>query len=267
MKLKIILATAAFAVASLCHADVPVLIYHRISDQFPPGANVTSPAKFSQQMAYLAAEGYMTLSMDELVAGMQGKQLLPRKPIVITFDDGWRDVLSAVPILNKHGFKASFWIITKTLQDTENGQRLDFVDIKKLAENPRFDVQAHSVTHPWDHPKSTLLSWAEGRTPGKGSADVRYELAESKRVLEVTLRRPVDYFSWPIGESNDEMVQIAKEVGYKALLTDENGAPNVVGGDVFKIKRVTVDGACDMKVFMMQLVNFTTRHCQTSEKK
>ena len=266
MKFKSLFATALIMAAALCQAAVPVLTYHRISSRLPAGETVISPAMFSQQMEYLAEQGYTTLSMDELVATMQGTQPLPQKPVVLTFDDGWSSVLTAVPILNKHSFKASFWIITKFLHETENGTRLDYADIKKLAENPRFDIQSHSTTHPWDHPRSTLLSWVEGRTPGKGPADVRHELAESKRVLEMTLRRPVDYFAWPQGFYNEEMLQMAKDAGYKALLTIENGKPNEVGGDVFRIKRVSINGACDMKIFVVQLADATKRDCAFKQR-
>ena len=262
MKFKKFLAAAVLTVGSLCHAAVPVLIYHQISDTLPPSETVISLAKFSQQMAYLAGQGYTTLSMDELVAVMQGRQSLPEKPIVLTFDDGYKDVLLAVPVLNKYNFKASFWLITGPLQEG-HPLYLDWASIKKLVQNPRFEVQSHSVTHPWDYPVDTLQSWAEGKTPRKGLADVRSELAASKHVLETGLGRPVNYFAWPLGLYNDEMVQMAKEVGYKALLTVDDRAPNIVGGDVFKIKRMNVGGACDMKSFIAQLVDFRARNCPT----
>jgi len=62
------------------------------------------------------------------------------------------------------------------------------------------------------------------------------------------LNRGVPYLAWPCGWYNDTLIQIAKEVGYKALLTIDVGG-NTQGGDIFRIKRVVVNGACNMSVF------------------
>jgi peptidoglycan/xylan/chitin deacetylase (PgdA/CDA1 family) len=92
---------------------------------------------------------------------------------------------------------------------------------------------------------------------------VRAELVDSKAALEARLGRPVDYLAWPVGWYTDEMLQLAKEAGYRAVLTAEDGV-NAPGGDVFRIRRVFVDGACDMEAFRRVLSEPAYRPCQTS---
>jgi peptidoglycan/xylan/chitin deacetylase (PgdA/CDA1 family) len=237
---------------------VPVLIYHQIvAGEHPGNETVISLRRFTEQMDHLAAEGYRTLSMDELIAVMEKRQPLPQKAVVLTFDDGWKNVLNAVPALDRHGFKASFWIITDKGIGHPN---LTWPDIEALARNPRFEIQSHTASHPW-HRRDNLVTWMEGKVPGRGPADVRAELVDSKRTLEKRLGRAVDYVAWPVGWFNEAMVRLAREAGYKAVLTAEDGW-NSPGDDVFRIKRVFVDGACTAADFRRILVDSVYRPCQ-----
>lgn len=244
-------------------AGIPVLIYHEIvTDRArTPGETVIALERFEEQMRLLANEGWRTLSIDELVAIMRKERRAPAKAVVLTFDDGWKNVLNAVPVLERHRMQASFWIITGAGAGTGNGY-LDWSDIEALAKNPRFRIGSHTVSHPWDA-KDNLVTWMNAPAPGKDRAAVRAELADSKATLEAHLGRRVDYLAWPVGWYTDAMVQLAQEVGYRALLTAEDGG-NVSGGDVFRIRRVFVDGACDIASFRRILVEPAYRPCQAS---
>ena len=246
--------------ASPGDAGIPVLIYHEIAtDGRSAGETVISLDLFEQQMRHLASEGYRTLSMDELVAVMQRRRPLPRKAVVLTFDDGWKSVLNAVPILERHGMMASFWIITGAGIGSDY---LEWSDIERLSRNPLFQVESHTVSHPWNA-KDNLVTWMSGKIAGKDSASARAELADSKATLEARLGRRVDYLAWPVGWYTPELVQLARDVGYRALLTAEDGT-NSPGDDVLRIKRVFVDGACDMASFRRLLREPAYRPCQTS---
>src|SRR5262245_27066744 len=153
---------------------VPVLIYHEIvTDDRPPGETVIHLDRFRQQMAWLKSHGYRTLTLPELAAVLAGAYPAPERAVVLTFDDGWKSVLHAVPVLEDYGFAASFWIIA--------GERgigepyLEWADIVQLDRHPLFEVASHTLSHPWD-PANSLVTWVDGRTPGKGVADARWEL-------------------------------------------------------------------------------------------
>src|ERR1700712_4161674 len=83
---------------------VPVLMYHHVSPS--PGMITVSPENFAAQMAYVARAGYTTVSAAQLAAYLAGDPL-PRKSIVLTFDDGYLDNwVHAHPVLEKHGLTA-----------------------------------------------------------------------------------------------------------------------------------------------------------------
>ena len=239
---------------------VPILIYHEIAaDEKEPGETTISLSRFKEQMQLLADEGYTTLSIRELIQFMRGERAVRPRSVVLTFDDGWRSVLQAVPVLNQHRFKASFWIIAGP--KGIGGEYLDWPQIAALAQDANFEIGSHTLSHPWD-PKDNLVTWVEGRGSERGVSDAFLELQESREILEARLGRPVRYLAWPCGWYNDTLIRLAQEAGYEALLTVEPGV-NVPGADLLRIRRNFIDGACDMTVFK-QVLQWPHYHvCQT----
>jgi len=237
---------------------VAVLIYHEVvTDDRPESDTAISLAHFSEQMELLADEGFKTVSIAELVRYMKGEAALPANAVAITFEDGWKSALNATPVLDRHGFKASFWIITG---NGIGGDYLGWSDIEKLAANPRFEIYSHTVSHPWD-PRNNLVTWVQGANKEEGRRDALYELSESRRVLEQRLGRPVPFLAWPSGWFDDTLVGLAQQAGYSALLTTESGI-NHRGDDVLRIKRTFVDGACDLLTFRRTVTTGRYAGCQ-----
>ena len=91
---------------------IPVLNYHQINDTDHNAMTVTTE-EFEREMAYLEANGYHAITPDQLVSYLHGGNKLPDKPVLITFDDGYEDnYLNAYPILKKHGFTATIFLIS-----------------------------------------------------------------------------------------------------------------------------------------------------------
>jgi peptidoglycan/xylan/chitin deacetylase (PgdA/CDA1 family) len=237
---------------------IPVLVYHEIrGDGAPPGETVISLERFEEQMDHLAREGWRTLSMDELLAFMRGERPFgEERAVVLTFDDGWRSALNAIPALERHGFQASFWIIAHA---GIGGENLDWADVQRIDAHPHFEVGSHTAHHPWD-PLQNLVTWVDGRVPGRGVEDVRAELEGSRHLLEARLGRPVRRLAWPCGWYNERLIALAREAGYEAILTTDDG-PNRVGDDPLRIRRVNVDGSCDLASFASILEEPRYRSC------
>jgi peptidoglycan/xylan/chitin deacetylase (PgdA/CDA1 family) len=235
---------------------IPVLIYHEVLPSLEdPGETRISLDRFREQMKYLHDNGYTTMSIDELVAFMKGGAA-PEKGVVLTFDDCWLSMRDAIPVLNHYRFKASFWIFPGT---GIGYPYMEWPEIVEMAGNSNFEIGSHALTHPWRN--EDLVTWAEGRTAGRTLADATWEIEESRRIFEKMLQRKVKYFAWPKGAFNGSLVDVAREAGYEALLTTEEGA-NVPGDDVFRIKRIFVDGACDMEVFAKTLTDHRYYRCK-----
>ena len=99
--------------------DTPMIfMYHGVADaDEDPNQLCVSPARFAEQMAWLARRGLRGVGIAELVDAMRaGRQ---RGLVGLTFDDGYTNVLeTALPVLRRHGFGATAYIISDRLGGT-----------------------------------------------------------------------------------------------------------------------------------------------------
>jgi peptidoglycan/xylan/chitin deacetylase (PgdA/CDA1 family) len=127
---------------------VPVLEYHRIVPSAEAGDSlpglVVSPDLFSAQMDALAAAGWHTITLatlgDDLLAGRAPSA----KSFVVSIDDGWYDGYKyAFPILQAHGFVATFFVISSRIGIT------DFLSASELASLVAAgnEIGNHTVDH------------------------------------------------------------------------------------------------------------------------
>ena len=98
-------------------AQVPILMYHHISDVAPKNvldwSLTVTPTVFNQQLDYLQAHGYHSITLNQLFNALYYGMALPSKPIILTFDDGYADNYQfAYPLLLKHGYSGTFYIIS-----------------------------------------------------------------------------------------------------------------------------------------------------------
>jgi peptidoglycan/xylan/chitin deacetylase (PgdA/CDA1 family) len=239
-------------------AGVPNLLYHQISTPSSPLSiddTTLDIQSFSEQMKSLHNSGYRTLSTSELVGRLRSGEDLPPNAVSIHFDDGWRSVLAAVPVLKQYHFGATFWLIVEMI-----GQPgyLTWDDVAELANNPEFEFQSHTMTHPW-HGGDDLLAWAE-RNSLEDRARIQWELQESKAELERKLKRKVDLLAWPKGAYSDQLIEEAVRAGYSGLFTVEWGLSKK-GGDPLRIPRSYIGGHCDLDDFKQILADGHSREC------
>lgn len=100
---------------------VPILMYHRINVPPPTASPITRgltvhPADFARQMKWLKRNGYRTVTQRQLFSALLRERQLGRKPIMITFDDGYRDAFhKAAPVLSRLGMRATAYVISRRI--------------------------------------------------------------------------------------------------------------------------------------------------------
>ncbi|HSY91281.1 MAG TPA: polysaccharide deacetylase family protein [Candidatus Binatus sp.] len=188
----------------LCHSE-PGYVRYILGEQ-----------NFREQIDWLRKEGMRGLSVSDSLAEDH-----PRV-IVLTFDDGCESDLSiAAPILKQAGFSATFYITLGFL-----GQRGYLVprQVRELGD-AGFEIGCHSMTHAYLNDLD--------------AAGLRREIADAKTQLEDILGRPVHHFSCPGGRWSANVVQVAREAGYRSVASSRIGA-NRRGSDPFHLARVAV---------------------------
>lgn len=193
---------------------VPVLLYHQILPN-PTNFITTAPEVFDRQMKTLSDFGYKTITLDQLYENLTKGKPLPKKPVLITFDDGWKNQYqNAIPILLKYKFKAAFFVNPQTI-NFKNRTFMNTADLVDLDKHG-FDVQSHT----WAH--SNLII-KRGETPAAYNARLVHELKDSKVWLEQLLKKRMDYFAYPYGFYNSFVLKAVANTGYKMAFTVNSG--------------------------------------------
>jgi peptidoglycan/xylan/chitin deacetylase (PgdA/CDA1 family) len=200
---------------------VTVLNYHKIADDNI--ALAVSPPDFAKQMAYLAEEGYTTISPDDLLENQLNGKPLPEKPVLITFDDGYEDnYVNAYPILKQYGFKATIFVITDYL--SQNSAYLTWEQAREM--------QAGGMTiasHTMQHKPLTEL----------GDAELKRELEGSKAAIEYQMGAQNVYLAYPTGAYNLKVMKQVEEAGYKGAFTIKYGGVNAASS-LYALERVPI---------------------------
>lgn len=200
------LALAAPAAAREHSLAVPILMYHVIAAPLAhapyPGLYVP-PAEFDAQMHALAASGFHAVTLDEVEAAWNGTATLPPKPIVLTFDNGYRSQLTrALPVL-----RAMHWVGDENLQLTglppaQGG--LSTRDVRALvAAGWELDTQGY------DH--------ADLR--GLDGSQLDFQVAATRRTLQRRFDVPVRWFCYPSGDYDRGVVAAVRAAGYVGATT------------------------------------------------
>jgi peptidoglycan/xylan/chitin deacetylase (PgdA/CDA1 family) len=118
---------------------VPVLTYHHISSK----DGYLSPTAFAEQMAMLHEAGFTSIGADQFKAFLRDGAPLPRKPVLITFDDGIESVWTqADPVLKRYGMRAVVFVITS--QIGKSVYYLNQEQLRAVAASGRWDLESHS---------------------------------------------------------------------------------------------------------------------------
>ncbi|HXY70327.1 MAG TPA: polysaccharide deacetylase family protein [Gemmatimonadales bacterium] len=215
---------------------IPVLMYHRVEDAPPAtrhGIWVTTDA-FAAQLDSLARRGFTPITFGDYAAWLDGARGLPRRPVVLTFDDGYADNhANALPLLRRHGMRAVVFLIgdrnvTTNLWDAAAGE----TQVPLLAADQIREMQAHGIefaSHTLSHPRLTDLD----------AERLAAELEGSRRAIAERTGRPVLAVCYPYGAVSAAVKDAAARAGYAFGVASDSG-PLRLGEDLFEIRRAQV---------------------------
>lgn len=224
-------------------------MYHNIGVP-PQGARLRNlyvrVGAFARQMFMLRMLGYKGLSMSAAMPYLRGEK--QGRVAVITFDDGYVDTLEqALPILQKHGFSATCYVISQRTGQYNEWDAASLNVRKSLMNDEQvrawhaagMEVGAHSRTHP--------------RLTGCTDAELQNEIAGSKADLETLLGQPVTQFCYPYGDLDERVVAATRQAGFDAATTVQRGRARA-GDDAMLLRRVLVSGSTFPHLFILKLL-------------
>jgi len=191
---------------------IPILMYHYVEyvqdkkDTIRESLNI-NPNTFEQQVKTLSDAGYTFMTAKELGKVLDGKMELPKKPVLLTFDDGHWDLdTNVLPILKKYNAKATAYIISGFIggSDFLTSQQLEDVISSGLVE-----IGAHTVHH---------ISLR-----GKFLPIVQYEVGQSKSNLENKYNVAIVSFAYPGGAFDAQAMRVVKDSGFSTAVSTVPG--------------------------------------------
>jgi peptidoglycan/xylan/chitin deacetylase (PgdA/CDA1 family) len=226
-------------------SPVAILMYHVINPAPAgapfPGLYVT-PAEFATQMQALAQAGYHAVTMDQMLAYWRAGTPLPAgKPIVLSFDNGYQSQYTeALPVLRNLGWVGVENIQLTGLPPSQGG--LSQTQIRGLlAAGWELDTQGYS------HADLIALN----------STQLRYQVANTRSVLQRRYHVAVNWFCYPSGHYNATVIQAVKEAGYVGSTTVIPGWASP-GEDPFRLPRLRVLGGTGPQVLLNEIDSIRT---------
>lgn len=201
---------------SMFEGHVPILCYHKLGP-YPRGVKLSglyvSEALFARQLAELEAAGFTSLSLDSAFGGSSSA-----RGIVLTFDDGFRNVLRyGLPVLARHGFRAVQFIVADLIGKTNEWEQAQGEVTEPLMDRSEIRewlAAGHAIgSHSCTHPHLSRIPLAKARE----------EIIASKKKLEDLFGRPVEHFCYPYGDRNEAVVDLVREAGYRTACTMDFG--------------------------------------------
>jgi peptidoglycan/xylan/chitin deacetylase (PgdA/CDA1 family) len=201
------------------HSFLPILLFHRVTDDIPPdGLTVTTD--WFRGLCELLVKRFHVVSLSEAMDLLETRKQLPRRTVALTFDDCYQNNLFAARLLAEYKLPACFFIPTafpgtdhvfpwdRGLKQMAN---LTWKDIEEIADLGH-EVGSHTVSHA-DLAKMSM-------------EEMRRELVDSKQTLEKHLGRPLKWFAYPFGSHvhfPPERLSLVFEAGYRGCFSGYGG--------------------------------------------
>ncbi len=215
---------------------VVVFCYHGISDD---GFRYSVKRQdFQEQINYLLGHGYTPITLTDLHKYLDGELKITKPSFLLTFDDGYSNILSVRDFLNGKRIKPVVFVLSDEIKANfdELGQKFEFMATQNLQRllMDGWAIGCHSATHA---DFATLTDSA-----------LTTEIVDPKQILETTLGTAVTSFSYPKGRYGKKVENMVLSAAYKSAFTMDDGILSSKTNPL-RIPRVGVDSTHTMRDF------------------
>jgi len=192
------------------HTPVPILVFHHVQGWLGGSSYMyVSTSQFAGQLRYLRSHGYQPVTMRQVWGDWTGKADLPRRPVVLSFDDGYPDqYANAARRLRRYHWPAVLNLVA------HRGTALSDAQVRRMVKWG-WEIGSHTLGHP------ILTRCSE--------ATLRRELVMSRRILHHRFAVQVDFLCYPGGAYDGRVVRAARDAGYLAATSIRYGAATPYG--------------------------------------
>lgn len=240
--------TRAEAQAAERAADIPILMYHSIDDHGPPelAPYRVTPAAFQEQLRFLRKHGYHSVSLGEWATCIANGTPLPGRPVIITFDDGYKKfITNAAPLLEAADFRAAIMVVTAKVGGVADWDVTSALPLKLMGwdelrdlQQRGFEIGSHTTCH------ADLLTLSD-------EAIVR-DCSEARAALRDQLGREVISVAFPWGRNDNRVRAALARGGYRIGLAASGGRSSLSDSPMH-LPRIEIFGHDDIDTFARRL--------------
>lgn len=199
----------------------PILMYHSLDKDRIETYAAVDPVVFRQQMESIKDGGYKVVPLSQYCRLLKSGKPIPRNLVVITFDDGYKDNLKAVEILEDFGYPATIFIIVEKVG--KEGY-LSGEDIVSILSDTEVSIGSHTLTHAY--------------LPDQKKERIKREIFQSKKQLEEHFSQNIETISYPIGGFTEKVLMDVEEAGYLCACATNRGFSKKLNR--FALRRIKV---------------------------
>jgi len=209
--------------------EVPILMYHQVED-ISKYVNLgeyrklfVDPGEFAGQLDWLKENNYSTITMEELFDHWFEGAPVRENPVVLTFDDGYRNMYAKVlPELVKRNMVATFFVCPGSFESERHLSPEMIVEMHEQG----MEIGSHSISH------RDLRDMS--------GAQLEEEVFGSKQALEKLTGSEVQFFAYPFGAYNHEVLRMIVQAGYRGAVTVAEGLAHINQGRLV-LRRVMIE--------------------------
>lgn len=204
---------------------IPILLYHNIDGKGPFSIDA---AVLREHFQLIRERGIRVIPLRDLVRRLEHPAPYRDRVIVITFDDGYGSMYTKLlPLVREFGYPVTLFVYTDNIS-IRSSKNMTW-DRARIMDRQGIDIQAHSISHP------DLTDIA--RNNDAASRKRLYEeLYLAKRIIELRMNKKIDFYAFPYGRYNLNLVDMAHKAGYRRVFSTDYGS-NIISRDNFCLRR------------------------------
>jgi len=279
-----VVAPAPMSAAAAPGNEFIVLSYHDVRDSYTDalgrGVLTVETAELMAQFAWLRENGYHPVSLDDIFAAREGRRALPKKAVLLTFDDGYQSMYSRVfPLLKLFDYPAVLavvgsWMERAPHETVEYGNRalprkelLSWTQVKEMTDSGLVEIASHSYdlhrgvrANPQGNERPAATTWRYHPANGRYESDetyrqrIRADLRASKESIRRNTGHSPRVVVWPYGAYNSIAVDIARELGMPVTFSLEKGKSNI--HELQATKRILIGDGVQLSDFVWLIQHY-----------
>jgi peptidoglycan/xylan/chitin deacetylase (PgdA/CDA1 family) len=227
--------------------EIPILMYHRVATTGPLGLERfrVDPTLFDEQLSALGHYGYSTIGLTDGVEVLSQRRDQTENPIIITFDDGYRDFLTALPSLQRYFFNATVFLVAARIGgsadwDTCYGETAPLMSWPEILEiaGEGTELGCHSLTH---------RPMIEMNYP-----DLLRDTRQARAILEIGLETSIAHFAYPYGAENTIVRSVIAALGFSSAVSCRPALARS-GDEILCLPRIEVPGSCTPEELIVRI--------------